>query len=164
MPATTTTPPRAATRTPSATEVAAWHAVGRSYHRVEAALHARLAVLNLNVTTHEVMQHLLHTSGLSQQRLAARVFTVKSHLSGIVRDLEERSLITRTQDPTDARAWQLALTPKGKALAKKALAAQTDLISAMCEGVSAQDIGEFARVLHAIEGNLIRMNEQKVAG
>jgi DNA-binding MarR family transcriptional regulator len=150
-------------RRPSEAKVAAWHAVGRSYHRVEAALHTRLATLDLNVTTHEVMQHLLHTSGLSQQRLAARVFTVKSHLSGIVRDLQLRGLISRNPDPADARAWQLALTPEGEALARQALAAQTDLIGAMCEGVSAEDIARFSRVIHAIEANLIKIIDAKLA-
>jgi DNA-binding MarR family transcriptional regulator len=148
-------------RQPSETEVIAWHAVGRSYHRVEAALHARLLPLGLNVTSHEVMQHLLVTPGLSQQRLAQRVFTVKSHLSGIVRDLESRGLIARTPDPADARAWQLALTPAGERLAREALTAQTALIGAMGVGVGAEEMAEFSRVLHAIEANLIGINAPK---
>jgi DNA-binding MarR family transcriptional regulator len=144
----------------SLANVGAWHAVGRSYHRVEAALHARLLPLGLNVTSHEVMQHLLVTPGLSQQRLAQRVFTVKSHLSGIVRDLESRGLIARTPDPADARAWQLALTPAGERLAREALTAQTALIGAMGEGVSAAEMAEFSWVLHAIEANLIAINSE----
>jgi DNA-binding MarR family transcriptional regulator len=151
-------------RQPSETEVIAWHAVGRSYHRVEAALHARLLPLGLNVTSHEVMQHLLVTPGLSQQRLAQRVFTVKSHLSGIVRDLESRGLIARTPDPADARAWQLALTDAGSALARRAQAAQIELIGAMGTGVSAADMAEFSRVLHAIEANLVAMQGSKTSG
>jgi DNA-binding MarR family transcriptional regulator len=148
-------------RQPSETEVVAWQAVGRNYHRVEAALHARLIPLELNVTSHEVMQHLLHTPSLSQQRLAQRVFTVKSHLSGIVRDLESRGLISRTPDPADARAWQLALTHEGEKLARKALATQNELIGAMGQGVSAADMAQFSKVLHTIEANLVALNAAK---
>lgn len=146
-------------RQPSRDETDAWHGVVRNYHRVEAALQARLAALALNVTTHEVLQHLLHTPGLSQQQLAARVFTVKSHLSAIVRDLLARELILRHPDPADARAWQLHLTPAGQALAQQALAAQTALIGAMFAGVPREQTQQFAALLATVEGNLIALDQ-----
>jgi DNA-binding MarR family transcriptional regulator len=146
-------------RQPSRDETDAWYGVVRNYHRVEAALQARLAALALNVTTHEVLQHLLHTPGLSQQQLAARVFTVKSHLSAIVRDLLARELILRHPDPADARAWQLHLTPAGQALAQQALAAQTALIGAMFAGVPREQTQQFAALLATVEGNLIALDQ-----
>jgi DNA-binding MarR family transcriptional regulator len=69
------------------------------------------------------------------------LFTVEGQLRSIVSDSEERGLMTRAQNPTDARAWQLDLPPKSEAHAKKALAAQKDLMSAMCDGVTVRDIG-----------------------
>jgi DNA-binding MarR family transcriptional regulator len=144
---------------PTETEVLAWHAVVRSYHRCEAALSARVAPLGLNLTAHEVLQHLLRSPGLSQQQLAARIFTVKSHLSAIVCDLESRELIVRSQDQGDARAWSLSLTKQGKSLAKKAQAAQLGLIAAMSDGVSAAQMTQFAKALQAIEQNLIALNK-----
>lgn len=151
-------------RKPSSDEVDAWHGVVRSYHRVEAALQARLATLALNVTTHEVLQHLLHTPALSQQQLAARVFTVKSHLSAIVRDLLARELIVRHPDPADARAWQLHLTPAGEALARRARAEQTALIGAMFAGVSREQTQHFAQLLVTVEGNLMDLGESASSG
>jgi DNA-binding MarR family transcriptional regulator len=139
---------------PSAVEVAAWHAVGRNYHRVEAALHARLAPLGLNVTAHEVMQNLLHSPGLSQQQLARRVFTAKSHLSGVVHHLADSGWVMRSPDPRDARAWSLTLTARGTLVAQKALRLQLDLIATMGVGVTAADMQRFSKVLHAIEDNL----------
>jgi DNA-binding MarR family transcriptional regulator len=140
---------------PSEHEVTAWHAVVRNYHRCEAALAARVAPLGLNLTAHEVLQHLLRCPGLSQQRLAARVFTAKSHLSSVVRELESRSLLVRAADPADARAWSLSLTAKGVALARKAEQAQMGLIAAMGQGISAADFARFSSVLGVIESNLI---------
>jgi DNA-binding MarR family transcriptional regulator len=148
---------------PTETEVAAWHAVVRSYHRCETALTAYIAPLGLNLTAHEVLQHLLLTPGLSQQHLAARVFTVKSHLSAVVRDLETRDLIVRNVDPNDARAWSLTLSPQGKSLAQKAKAKQLELIAAMGQGVSQTQMVQFAKALQAIEQNLITINNQQQA-
>jgi DNA-binding MarR family transcriptional regulator len=139
-------------------EVATWHAVGRSYHRCVAALSDRVAPLGLNLTAHEVLQHLLRTPGLSQQRLAARVFTAKSHLSSVVRDLESRGLLQRLPDPSDARAWSLSLTTKGQSLARRGEELQLSLIASMGEGVSQADHARFASVLAHIESNLIAMS------
>ena len=150
-------------RKPSSDEVNAWHGVVRCYHRVEAALQARLSALALNVTTHEVLQHLLNTPALSQQQLAARVFTVKSHLSSIVRDLLARELIVRHPDPADARAWQLHLTPAGEALARRARAEQTELIGAMFAGVSREQTQHFLELIATVEGHLMAQGES-VAG
>jgi DNA-binding MarR family transcriptional regulator len=144
-----------AMRPPSEAEVAAWYAVGRNYHRCEAVLAARVAPLGLTVTEHEVLQQLLHAPGLSQQRLAGRVFTAKSHLSGVVRDLEARGLLMRSNDPADARAWCLALTRAGQGLARRAEAVQTALIGAMGSGVAADDFVRFAAVLDVTERNLM---------
>lgn len=150
-------------RTPTSDEIDAWHGVVRSYHRVEAALQGRLADLSLNVTTHEVLQHLLRTPGLSQQQLASRVFTVKSHLSAIVRDLLARELVERHPDPADARAWQLHLTPAGESLARQALAEQTALIGAMFSGVAPELTRYFASLLATVEGNLINLSRTAAA-
>jgi DNA-binding MarR family transcriptional regulator len=142
-------------RAPTEVEVIAWYAVGRNYHRCEAALAARVAPLGLNVTEHEVLQHLLHAPGLSQQRLAARVFTAKSHLSSVVRDLEARGWLVRSSDPGDARAWCLTLTRSGQTLARRAETAQRGLIGAMGQSVAPDDFARFAAVLDTIERNLI---------
>jgi MarR family transcriptional regulator, organic hydroperoxide resistance regulator len=144
-------------RQPSDTEVAAWYAVGRNYHRCMAALAAQVAPLGLSLTEHEVLQHLLGAPGLSQQRLAARLFTAKSHLSGVVRDLAARGLLLRQPDPTDARAWCLDLSAAGRRLAAKARALQMGLIGAMGQDVPAAEIDRFAVVLLQIEANLLQL-------
>jgi DNA-binding MarR family transcriptional regulator len=68
------------------------------------------------------------------------LFTVEGQLRSIVSDIEERGLMTRAQNPNDARVWQLDLPPKSEAQAKKALAAPKVLMGAMCDGVTARDI------------------------
>lgn len=52
---------------------------------------------------------------LSQQELSRKLFVDKSNLTGVAGRMVEAGLIVRDVDPTDARAYQLSLTPKGLA-------------------------------------------------
>ncbi len=53
---------------------------------------------------------------MSQQQLADSLDFDKSHLVGRIDILEERDLVTRTQDPDDRRRHRVALTPAGRTL------------------------------------------------
>jgi DNA-binding MarR family transcriptional regulator len=132
-------------------------AVVRNYHRCEAQLARRIAPLGMSITAHEVMLHLLHQPHLSQQALAHRVFTAKSHLSAVVRDLEARGLIKRERDASDARARTLTLTRSGKTQARRAHAIQSLLVAQMGEGVSEADMATFLAVALQTEQNLLAL-------
>lgn len=56
---------------------------------------------------------------MSQKHLAESLDFDKSHLVGRIDVLEERSLVTRTQDPDDRRRHQVALTPAGRTLLER---------------------------------------------
>lgn len=55
----------------------------------------------------------------SQQQLADSLDFNKGHLVGRIDELEDRGLVTRTQDPTDRRRNTIALTPAGRALVER---------------------------------------------
>ena len=63
------------------------------------------------------MINLWRQPGLNQQALAAKCFTAKSHVSGLLRELEVKGWITRQGDPADGRVKRLSLTPAGEAVA-----------------------------------------------
>jgi DNA-binding MarR family transcriptional regulator len=117
-----------------------WLSVVRAYHLCDAVMAARLAKLNVRTAEHEVLANLVRDPGISQQVLAARCFTAKSHISALLRSLEERGLVRREQDPADARARRLFVTRSGETLAKKTIAAQSDIVAAMTRAVSARDM------------------------
>ena len=71
---------------------------------------SRLAPLGVRTAEHEVLANLVREPGISQQALAERCFTAKSHISGLLRTMEERGLVRRDADPSDARARQLYVT------------------------------------------------------
>ena len=54
---------------------------------------------------------------LSQQQLAGSLDFDKSHLVVRIDEMASQGLVTRTQDPSDRRRNQIALTPAGQAVA-----------------------------------------------
>lgn len=117
-----------------------WLSVVRAYHLCDAVMSARLAQLGLRMAEHELLANLARDPGISQQALAARCFTAKSHISALLRSMEERGLVRREIDPGDARARRLFLTRAGDTLARKTLALQAEVVKTMVRSVSARDM------------------------
>jgi DNA-binding MarR family transcriptional regulator len=79
-------------------------------------LEAVLAEHDLVLIHHGVLAALADFGPQSQQQLADALDFDKSHLVARIDHLQRRGLVTRTQDPTDRRRNQIALTPTGQAL------------------------------------------------
>ena len=54
--------------------------------------------------------------GLSAAQLARNSFVTQQSMGDLVVALEQRALISRTQDPANRRRWLISLTPDGRAL------------------------------------------------
>lgn len=117
-----------------------WLSVVRVYHLCEAVMAKRLGALDIGIGEHEILINLLATPGLTQQRLAERVFQAKSGVSMLVRRMEKARLLDRRPDQRDARVRRLHLTKSGEALARKAQRIQSEIIVAMAGGSSASEL------------------------
>lgn len=133
--------------------VRAWLTVVTSYHLCDAAMVQQLAPLGVKLAEHEVLSHVLRDPGLSQQQLAERCFTAKSHISGLVAALEERGWLTRERHPDDGRARRLQLTVAGRAMAERTLAVQARVVDVMAQALSPQEMLQ-------IEDAMLRVNER----
>jgi DNA-binding MarR family transcriptional regulator len=79
-----------------------------------------------------VHQKLAEAPGSSVNDLARRTRTHQSSVSVVVRRLVTRGLVARGQSDRDGRRVELSLTPRGRALARRApAAAQERLITAL---------------------------------
>jgi DNA-binding MarR family transcriptional regulator len=134
--------------------VKAWLAVVRAYHLCDALLATRLAALSVRTAEHEVLANLARDPGISQQVLAGRCFAAKSHISALLRGLEDRGLVRRDADPSDARARQLYLTRAGEALAKKTLQVQSVIVRAMTEQASGEDLAFIEAAMQRVSDRL----------
>ncbi len=63
---------------------------------------------------------LLREDGQSPNRLASALAVDQSSVSGLLKRLEQRSLITRTRSTDDLRSVRIHLTPEGRELAQRA--------------------------------------------
>jgi DNA-binding MarR family transcriptional regulator len=79
-------------------------------------LEAALAEHDLALIHHGVLAALADFGPRSQQQLADALDFDKSHLVARIDDLQRRGMVTRTQDPSDPRRNQIALTPAGQRL------------------------------------------------
>jgi DNA-binding MarR family transcriptional regulator len=133
-----------------ANAVKSWFSVVRAYNLCDALMVRRLAVLGVRLAEHEVLANLLREPGITQQSLAARCFSAKSHISGLLSQLEERGLVRRDTDPADARAKCLSLTPAGQALAQRTVAVQAQIIGLMAQAVPERDLAQVERAMKRV--------------
>ena len=136
--------------------VRSWLAVVRAYNLCDAVMTQRLAAIGVRTAEHEVLANLLSKPGITQQTLAARCFSAKSHISALIGQFEERKLVRRESDPADARAKQLFLTRSGEALARRTVAVQALVVQAMAEAI---DESEMAQVEAAMERVSVRLQQ-----
>lgn len=137
--------------------VKAWLSVVRAYHQCDAAMASRLAALGVRTAEHEILANLVRDPGISQQALAARCFTAKSHVSALLRTMEERGWVRREADPGDARARRLFVTRSGEALARRTLAVQAQIVQAMAGSVPARELALIEKAMTRVSERLAAM-------
>lgn len=147
------TPTRAAAPVDHDT-VRSWLSVVRAYHLCEALMSRRLAALDVKLAEHEILANLLREPGLSQQALAERCFSAKSHISGLLGSLEARGWVRREADPADARAKQLSLTAAGARMAERTAAVQAEVVAVMADAVTPPVMARVTEAMHAVSDRL----------
>ncbi len=130
--------------------VKSWLSVVRAYHLCDTLMARRLAALGVRTAEHEVLVNLLRDPGISQQTLAARCFSAKSHISGLIGSLEQRGLVRREPDPSDARAKCLHLTVEGEALARRTSAVQAEIVRLMTQDFTAAELAQVEQAMNRL--------------
>jgi DNA-binding MarR family transcriptional regulator len=98
---------------------------------------------SLDQPSHQTLRHLLAWGSMRPTHLAEALNTGASHVSKIVRRLEDDGLVQRTADPTDRRATLVSLTPSGETAALSVYALGDRMISEVLEGWSAADVRKY---------------------
>jgi DNA-binding MarR family transcriptional regulator len=120
--------------------IRSWLSVVRAYHLCSELMAQRLAALDVRTAEHEILANLRREPGLSQQTLAARCFTAKSHISNLLGEMESRGWVRREPDPADGRVKRLVLTVAGARLAERTAAVQAGVVALMTDGMPRQDL------------------------
>lgn len=131
-----------------------WLSVVRAYHLCSELIAQRLAALGVKTSEHEILINLRRQPGLSQQALAGRCFTAKSHISGLLNELESRGWISRQPDPADGRVKRLTLTTAGADMAARTAAVQADVVRLMTEGIPQDELLQVTRAMGEVTARL----------
>lgn len=108
-----------------------------------------LSQLELTYPQYLVMRSLWASAPLTVSQLSERLSLDSGTLSPLLKRLEAAGLVTRTRNREDEREVAIGLTRAGAALRAKA----DDVCSGIGElfGLSAKEIAQLQRTLHAIE-------------
>ena len=135
---------------PTPEAVRSWLSVVQAYNLCDAALSKELSLIGLRNPEYEILANLMRDPGLSQQALASRSFTAKSHISMLLTQMQERGWLRRESDPTDARAKRLFLEPEGLAMAQRGKKAQARVVKIMAEAISPKQMEQVHQAMLAV--------------
>jgi DNA-binding MarR family transcriptional regulator len=128
-----------------------WMKVGLVYQKTSRHLANLLRPLELTVAQFDALANLYNDDGVSQQELARRLLVTKGNMTGLIGRLVERGWVRKRVDPKDGRAVQLALTPSGRRLTKKALLVQRGLIEDMLQTLDPAEVEAMRQQLTRVE-------------
>jgi DNA-binding MarR family transcriptional regulator len=110
-----------------------------------------------------VLARLKRQPGLRQVELADILEVEPITLCRIVDRLEEAGLVERQPDPSDRRAWRLALTDKAQPVISSLKAMAGTLADEAFDGLKGSDVDVFRRDLLKIRANLSTTSEKNRA-
>ncbi|KAF0229464.1 MAG: MarR family transcriptional [Beijerinckiaceae bacterium] len=127
-----------------------WLAVARVHSLWAQRLAAALVPLGLRMAQFDIMANLLYEPGMTQQRLAEKIFVGRSNLSMALPDLEAIGWVRRDADAEDRRVRRLFLTEEGTRITHLALEEECKLLDEMMDALSEAEcnqLGDFMRRL-----------------
>jgi DNA-binding MarR family transcriptional regulator len=131
-----------------------WLAVARVHSLWHQRLSAALVEMGLRMSQFDIMANLLYEPGMTQQRLAEKIFVGRSNLSMALPDLETAGWVRRDADAEDRRVRRLFLTPEGERLARLALKAECRLLDEMMDAVSEDDCNQIGIIMNQLAERL----------
>lgn len=126
-----------------------WFRFIRLHRRALNTVASELKTLGLSVPQFDLLSTLTEREGLSQQELAERLYVTKGNVSGLVDRMVEAGLVERRAIPGDRRSNALHLTPKGRDLAEKGIAAQRAYVHGTLGTLPPQDLADLERIVLA---------------
>ncbi|WDZ87427.1 MarR family winged helix-turn-helix transcriptional regulator [Micromonospora cathayae] len=108
---------------------------------------------HLEPNTYGLLLWLRRSGAVRLTDLSVRLGVGKGTLSRQIRGLEELGLVRREPDPEDRRAARLSLTVEGQRRFDAARGSRVEELQQSLAGWSADDLAEFARLLHHFNEN-----------
>lgn len=124
---------------------------GQLLFRLWRASHTRTAetlkTIDLTTATFGVLNALGGRDGVIQQQLSADMAIDPSAMVTLINELETKGLVERSRRPGDRRAWQVAITPKGRRTLQRAKRLAAEVEDAVLGGLTTAERDRFLTLL-----------------
>ena len=124
---------------------------GQLFFRLWRATHARttevLASVGLTTALFALLNVISAREGAIQQELGSALGIDRSTMVSLIDQLESAGLAKRTPSATDRRAREIAITPKGRRLLKRARGLISEVEDEILAGLTADERGELITLL-----------------
>ena len=145
-------------------EISSWFAVVRAYEECARRYAGMLDHLGLTVSQFDV---LVAIEALGEEALpkavADRLLVTRANVSGLLRRLEERGLVTITAHESDRRSLLCALTPEGRELTARAQAAAARFIKSQLAPFDTADLELIQEQMRAMYKHLQTLDPAALA-
>lgn len=130
------------------------HMIHRASQAGEDLLQSDPKAIELTARQFVVLEHLAVNEGASQRMLVDTTGIDRSTMADIVRRLVAKGFIKRARSKLDARAYEVVLTPKGRAALKSARPVIRRVESKLLEVLSQRQASDFIACLNLIATSL----------
>lgn len=124
------------------------------HHRVQKAEIAELTPFGFSPAQYDVLFHLAHQPGITQQILAERLLVTKGNVCGLIDRLAAQGMVERRADPDDRRANRLHLTEAGQDAARQILPLRQKVYADLTGGLSAKKQAQLQELLAELKTEL----------
>jgi len=123
-----------------------WKA-GKAIEKVD---RASISETGLHLGDFAIMEALLHKGPLPINTIGEKVLLTSGSMTAAVNRLEKKGLVTRVQDTSDGRCYNVNLTKKGGKIIKRAYARHERNLERVAEALTSTERAELARLLRKI--------------
>lgn len=134
--------------------VTVWLALWKVTRDIDKIALGDIATTGVCTSDFAVLETLMNRGPSRVNDIAGRVMLTSGSMTAAVDRLEERGLVRRTPDPTDARARVVELTPTGSALIEPAFEAHEATMDAVFAGLSAEERASLLKLLLKLRTSL----------
>jgi len=130
-----------------------WFRLARTFQLIDRRTAAHLKAFDLTVAQFDVLAQVGAAEGMTQQKLADALLVTKGNVAQLLDRMESRNLIER-RPAGFGRANLVYLTTNGRALHRKTVPAQEDLIDRCFCALTKDEQEQLARLLRKLEQSL----------
>ncbi|MDB5920523.1 MAG: MarR family transcriptional regulator [Massilia sp.] len=135
-------------------EATTLYMIASVHHGLRARIEAGLKELELTPIQYTVLSIIDHHPGLSSAALARRFYVSPQNMGQVLTALEQRGLLTRTENPENRRLLNVTLTAAGKALQAQGAERMQAVERELLKGLPDESIAAFRGTLATLRSTL----------